>query len=1323
MLNHPHRRPQPIDASAAKFLPIPLPKATEAPVADRGVLETYTTEYRPLFERFDRERELARRGAAPTAGAATRHLPPVSTVPQVFLAAEFDLGKQYTFDLVTERYKQASSTALDGEEMAPYGVVLNQMLQEKLSYYSDVIEQHLVSEISARSASFFDALSTLQNLGTETSASVEQLALLQTHLGDVEAQVADGLRLVALEDEREQLAQEELLLHNVQRVLEHRDLLVLLVQHGEWENALAVLDEIRAELKQKLEGIDTLQSLTPHLAEAQASISEALQRNLQALVHERLATPTPLGLVLKGDATGVLPTPTPAAPSDWQAMRQLVELLLRCDGVAAAMERFADDAGARLVRVTSATLSTDPAYAWLAPVLSEDQAADAAIESIRSAPWDAYLGSTAALLRALVFSADRCTQLVADLHVVVPRTQSAAHAYLNRATESSWAHAQRIASRVLSIRTPRLAEQTLPQFVPYFSLVWRFVLLTEEASEHPVGGLRCAVLAQAKTFLGSLHKSEIEQAVKAVEDEVWSHVPVSQALDRLVQELLVCAEKEDVFRLPLDLDSAPPAPTPSGPEKPTLTIDGQRYFVVRASDCVLHLLRQYVFVVFNMPMFAPETLGWVVEFLKQFNSRTCQVVLGAGAMRSAGLKNITARHLALASQSLSLMVTLIGPLRTLFKRHLRASQAVLLTEFEKLQRDFREHQLEIHAKLVAIMADRVQVHARALAASEWDAPVLGELEPDRPLQDLVRETGTLHRVMAQYLEPTAVDQILSKVFQDVDVKLGAVLSRVDRRTPEVHRRLVCDANYVMDKLRELHEPAWQGERLAEVAKAKPPVPIKAPAQPRTSVEADAPQALGYRARFSFGKRPQGISPRRSEDDAHARPAAVLSRGDLPGNQPVNVPLPPVTPTETEVLEKGSSHASAAPKQAEVPRESSEAPKSARAEAPEVSLSTPAGAIKPVETPETPKTADDTERAANGAGTEAARMPSVTEVTKPPVVPPPSTKPILTIETRSVREETKKEESGPAAASTQSPRTDPVPTPVSPPRASPSEAATPSTPAPVTPAKDGAKVPRSTGRTALQQRLAESMRRRQERPRGALKPAETPTKTEGASFGEGLLAAKDDGSADKEEANEPESEVESKHADSEQLVQAPRASRVDAAPVESGQEPAQDALNEGRSVEEKTLRPGPSQDTPTAPLVDLDTQPSIKGKEKDADGAPTENQDHEAAVAARDTSAHAGPQPISNAPDHQTAPMVEGGADAAAPAANHMQERQVAATSPAADSLDPAGAPALAPSSSPVSPGIHAQPTEQAAAEETQPAHAAPPSSRSRRHAKRASRSK
>ena len=57
------------------------------------------------------------------------------------------------------------------------------------------------------------------------------------------------------------------------------------------------------------------------------------------------------------------------------------------------------------------------------------------------------------------------------------------------------------------------------------------------------------------------------------------------------------------------------------------------------------LLADYLRVIVNLPTLVTETMSRVIELLKAFNSRTCQVVLGAGAMRSAGLKNITAKHL------------------------------------------------------------------------------------------------------------------------------------------------------------------------------------------------------------------------------------------------------------------------------------------------------------------------------------------------------------------------------------------------------------------------------------------------------------------------------------------------------------------------------------------------------------------------------------------------------------------------------------------------------------------------------------------------------
>lgn len=78
-----------------------------------------------------------------------------------------------------------------------------------------------------------------------------------------------------------------------------------------------------------------------------------------------------------------------------------------------------------------------------------------------------------------------------------------------------------------------------------------------------------------------------------------------------------------------------------------IRIEERNYFTVSATTEVLNLLVDYLRVIVNLSMLTTDTMSRVIEFLKAFNSRTCQVVLGAGAMRSAGLKNITAKHLGM----------------------------------------------------------------------------------------------------------------------------------------------------------------------------------------------------------------------------------------------------------------------------------------------------------------------------------------------------------------------------------------------------------------------------------------------------------------------------------------------------------------------------------------------------------------------------------------------------------------------------------------------------------------------------------------------------
>ena len=156
-------------------------------------------------------------------------------------------------------------------------------------------------------------------------------------------------------------------------------------------------------------------------------------------------------------------------------------------------------------------------------------------------------------------------------------------------------------------------------------------------------------------------------------------------------------------------------------------------------------------------------------------------------MRSAGLKNITAKHLALASQSLSVVVTLIPYIREFIRRHLSPKQVVMLTEFDKLKRDYQEHQNEIHAKLVAIMSDRLAVHIGTLREIDWE--VVPEKEVSNAYAEmLVKETVTLHKVLSKYLAAQTVDAVLSQVLAAITTRLGEEYGRIDLKSDEGKKR-------------------------------------------------------------------------------------------------------------------------------------------------------------------------------------------------------------------------------------------------------------------------------------------------------------------------------------------------------------------------------------------------------------------------------------------------------------------------------------------------------------------------------------------------------
>ncbi|KDN48958.1 hypothetical protein RSAG8_02311, partial [Rhizoctonia solani AG-8 WAC10335] len=176
VLNNPKTRPNPLKSSKAPQPPVNSPDLKRIRRKD---FDPYLKAVGPAWQQFERNKSdgsssMITFGApslplSPTSdghygASSSSHsvfgdpsssdtgprstLPPLSGVPSIYFNPSFDLSDPRTFAAVTEQDTGAvHRTTLS----SPTDIALNHILQEKLSHYMDIVEQHLVQEIAIRS--------------------------------------------------------------------------------------------------------------------------------------------------------------------------------------------------------------------------------------------------------------------------------------------------------------------------------------------------------------------------------------------------------------------------------------------------------------------------------------------------------------------------------------------------------------------------------------------------------------------------------------------------------------------------------------------------------------------------------------------------------------------------------------------------------------------------------------------------------------------------------------------------------------------------------------------------------------------------------------------------------------------------------------------------------------------------------------------------------------------------------------------------------------------------------------------------------------------
>ncbi|RCN35315.1 Vps54-like protein [Ancylostoma caninum] len=201
-----------------------------------------------------------------------------------------------------------------------------------------------------------------------------------------------------------------------------------------------------------------------------------------------------------------------------------------------------------------------------------------------------------------------------------------------------------------------------------------------------------------------------------------------------------------------------------------LMVEGVPYVVVGSALAFLKILADYCECFAALPAFAADILSRVVELLKGFNSRSCQLILGAGALQLVGLKTISVRNLALASRSLQLIVHFVPLVAGEAEAALKEDQKHLMRHFKQALSDYSDHISEITAKLISVID-----HHTINCLSNWE---VSTSVPSPSFQQICRQMQKFHNGLAGIIPDEQIKSLFETVHDHFKGNLKLHLAKI-----------------------------------------------------------------------------------------------------------------------------------------------------------------------------------------------------------------------------------------------------------------------------------------------------------------------------------------------------------------------------------------------------------------------------------------------------------------------------------------------------------------------------------------------------------------
>lgn len=815
-------------------------------------------------------------------GRATQGSSPLSTIPYVYFDEDFHLENPRTFDVVSERSEVVrpppatldEKASADGNTAAPQrALATNAILQEKLSWYMDTIETHLVASSSAASTTFFTTLGSLQKLHFEAVDSVERFKALRKELMALDEEIAtSGSIVIQKRQQQENLQQLHDAVLQLKYIVDGVATCESFVDKGEVEKAFQSIDSlemlIAGDIARKpdssktplqtdgrdlylrdLRGATVLRGVNDDLNTLRLRIGKAYETRLPSLLlgdlrrhsetvstQEVLMRWTSASVRSRGGYT-LESSVFPSYMSSTDGLRS--ELLENLTGLHRAKHLTAAATACReaalkevrnLVRRPLPSSSDDDNESTMSSStmtgrgeLSTQQKSSILARNLRALePEDAeellvkiYV-SVAEMLRRLTTQVKLLLDVASSLGDDSTARRSSITAYeaqeIHKAIDLPELLGQAVdvaqdqIVKLLRVRSEQSTHLSLRWFLRYFTLNLYFANECESISGRGGTILKTVVNGQIKDFIQQFVDVEKQKLAQGMASDQWEIIEFSEKHSAELDRILSCSTEDpaewlDGLKIWIpysgDDNSRPIRPQSNGDGdgdgdgKASIrnaSIGKDIFILPNSAILCMDGLSRFLQLIVGIPSMTSDIGASLVSYFQLFNSRCTQLILGAGARQSAGLKNINSKHLALALQALAFTATLISYVREFVRRHTGTGAAVSsVVEIDQVRRLYQEHQNSIHDKLVDIMSRLAASHVKAMEYIDWDN---GQKNVHPYMAALAKDTTSLHRILTKTLPEATVRMLMTLVFISYKDQFSEALQELDFKTESGRDRYV-----------------------------------------------------------------------------------------------------------------------------------------------------------------------------------------------------------------------------------------------------------------------------------------------------------------------------------------------------------------------------------------------------------------------------------------------------------------------------------------------------------------------------------------------------